>query len=324
MLHAALNSMSFMGFFRNIAFCAAALLAVSCSEGNGTSALRLGAMSSMDYVPFLVAEQKGIYDSLGVEVDIVRFYSANDRDAAFQSGNLDGTVIDLTGAVMQQAGGFGLKAVMNLDGFFTLVAGAETGVVSPSGLSGARMSVSRNTVIDYATDMMLEAGGVPSAAVVKDEISKIPLRLEMLLSGKTDACVLPDPFASMAVARGASALCTTSDLGISVTALVFSDKAIEERKEDISLLLKGYSLAVEYMASHPRSDWSDILVEWVGVPEDLAGSMTVPDYRSEIALPSEESVVSTVEWLHSRNLLPYGYDFRALCDSSFVSSFPVR
>jgi len=45
--------------------------------------LKIGAMSSMDYLPYVVAEKMGIYDSLGLEVEIVKFFSANDRDAAF-------------------------------------------------------------------------------------------------------------------------------------------------------------------------------------------------------------------------------------------------
>ncbi len=65
--------------------------------------LTIGVMSSMDYLPLAVAEREGYFKQEGIDVKIEKFYSANERDAAFQSGNIDGTVIDYTGAILQKA-----------------------------------------------------------------------------------------------------------------------------------------------------------------------------------------------------------------------------
>lgn len=298
------------------------VLAVSCagggSKGNapGTS-LRIGAMSSMDYLPYVVACDKGIYDSLGVDVEIVKFFSANDRDAAFQSGNVDGTVIDLTGAVMQQAAGTDLKVVMKHDGVFTLVARGDAGIESVAGLKGRNVAVSRNTVIEYSTDKMLQQADVDPAGVVKTEVNKIPLRLEMLRSGQTDACILPDPFAAMALADGGVSLGTTGDAGISVTATVLTGDALRNKAEAVSLLVEGYNLAVEYMRSHPVEQWQDIIVKDAGVPEALLPSVSLPEYMPA-ALPSADDVQSTVQWLESKALVPAGYDMSQLVDSTFA------
>lgn len=298
------------------------VLAVSCagggSKGNapGTS-LRIGAMSSMDYLPYVVACDKGIYDSLGVDVEIVKFFSANDRDAAFQSGNVDGTVIDLTGAVMQQAAGTDLKVVMKHDGVFTLVARGDAGIESVAGLKGRNVAVSRNTVIEYSTDKMLQQAGVDPAGVVKTEVNKIPLRLEMLRNGQTDACILPDPFATMALADGGVSLGTTGDAGISVTATVLTGDALRNKAEAVSLLVEGYNLAVEYMRTHPVEQWQDIIVKDAGVPEALLPSVSLPEYMP-VALPSAEDVQSTVQWLESKALVPAGYDMSQLVDSTFA------
>lgn len=298
------------------------VLAVSCagggSKGNapGTS-LRIGAMSSMDYLPYVVACDKGIYDSLGVDVEIVKFFSANDRDAAFQSGNVDGTVIDLTGAVMQQAAGTDLKVVMKHDGVFTLVARGDAGIESVAGLKGRNVAVSRNTVIEYSTDKMLQQAGIDPAGVVKTEVNKIPLRLEMLRSGQTDACILPDPFATMALADGGVSLGTTGDAGISVTATVLTGDALRNKAEAVSLLVEGYNLAVEYMRTHPVEQWQDIIVKDAGVPEALLPSVSLPEYMPA-ALPSADDVQSTVQWLESKALVPAGYDMSQLVDSTFA------
>ena len=58
----------------------------------------LGVMASVDYLPFAVALDKGIYDSLGLDLRLEHFFSPVERDAALQGGVLDGTVTDYTSA----------------------------------------------------------------------------------------------------------------------------------------------------------------------------------------------------------------------------------
>ena len=61
-------------------------------------ALSIGLMPDTDSVPFIVAREKGFFAEEGVEVTLQPFKSAMDRDAALQSGQLDGAVSDLLAA----------------------------------------------------------------------------------------------------------------------------------------------------------------------------------------------------------------------------------
>ena len=97
----------------------------SKSNKNGESdyQLNIGVMSSMDYLPLAIAQENGLFEKEGINVIIHKFYSANERDAAFQSSNLDGTILDYTGAAIQRAGGVNLKITSQCDGTFVLIAG---------------------------------------------------------------------------------------------------------------------------------------------------------------------------------------------------------
>ncbi|MDR2859591.1 MAG: ABC transporter substrate-binding protein [Mediterranea sp.] len=304
-------------------FCVALLFLSACtSTGTKTSSqltpIRLGAMSSVDYLPFIVAQKQGIYQSLGLEVDIIKFFSANDRDAAFQSGNVDGTVIDYTGAALQQAGGIGLGIVIKNDGYFYLIAGKKSGIDNISQLKNKNIAVSRNTVIEYATDQILSQASIAPENVNKPEINKIPIRLEMVQNGQIDATILPDPFASIAVNNGHKSVITTQELGISVTGTIFSTKALKEKGEEIKLLVKGYNQAVEYIRKHPRADWIQILIEDVGIPEHLAGNVVLPSY-TPAATPSPKDIMSTVNWLKTKNLVPDTYTGDTLVVAGYTS-----
>lgn len=276
--------------------------------------IRLGAMSSMDYLPFVVAEKLGMYDSLGLDLRIVKFFSANERDAAFQSGNIDGTVIDYTGAALQQANGIPLRIVMKNDGYFHLIAGKGKPIETLKDLKGKNIAVSRNTVIEYSTDQILAKAGISVSEINKPEINKIPLRLEMLRNGQIDASIFPDPFATIAIQDGHHSLITTRDLGISVTGTIFTEKSVTGKRKEIEVLIKGYNQAVDYMNRTSPSEWAGILVKDAGIPEALTGKVVLPKYEPA-TLPSEKDIRYTLEWLKSKKLISPDYRGELLIDT---------
>lgn len=301
--------------------CAVCVLLSSCNNKKERGEIytdlqpfKLGAMSSMDYLPFVVAKKQGIYDSLGLDLTIVKFFSANDRDAAFQSGHVDGTVIDYTGAALQHANGIPLGIVMENNGYFHLITGRSSRISSVDQLKEKNIAVSRNTVIEYSTDYILDKAFIPVNQVNKPEINKIPLRLEMLQNGQIDATILPDPFATIAMRNGHNSLITTKELGISVTGTMCTRKALNEKRKEIEVLIRGYNLGVEYLKKYPRSEWKQILIEDAGVPETMTGYIQLPEYK-EAKLPSTEDLKSTLIWLKNKKLIPEAYNGELLVDT---------
>ena len=293
---------------------------MSCSSRQSDSqlpSLRLGAMSSLDYIPYVVAQKVGIYDSLGLDLEIVKFFSANDRDAAFRSGQVDGTVIDYTGAAIQHAAGMDIALITRHDGYFEFM--AQPSIQGLEELKGKKIGVSRNTVIEYATDRMLASVGIKPEEVQKMEVNKIPLRMELMIAGEMDASIFPDPFISMSRTKGFKSLASTHEMGIYVTGSVFSRKSLDEKRASVELLLQGYNLAVDYMKAHPRSEWQQILVDDAMVPEEMAVTLPLPDYRPATT-PSPLDIKETIAWLHQKELVPDEYAGEGLVDSSFLPS----
>lgn len=290
---------------KKLLFVAIGLLLAACGgEEKKSEVLKVGAMSSLDYIPYVLAEKLGYTDSLGVDLEIVKFFSANDRDAAFRSGQVDGTVTDYTGAAIQHAAGMPLALVVKHDGYFEMM--AQPALESMADLKGKKVSVSRNTVIEYTTDKMLEAAGLLPEEVEKPEVNKIPLRMEMMVAGEVDASVFPDPFITISKAKGFVSLGSTRDLGISVIGTIFSQKALEEKGAAIKALLEAYNLAVDYINSHPREEWQEILIEDAGIPAELVNQVVLPTY-THAELPSQEEIDETIKWLKARELVPADY-----------------
>lgn len=300
---------------KSISFLLSLSLLLSCSAGkkknSETLKLTVGVMSSMDYFPLAVAQEKGYFAEQGVEVTLQKFYAPNDRDAALQSGNLDGTILDYTGGAIQRAGGILLQFTSQCDGTFALMAGKDSGIASINDLKGKNLAVSRNTVIDFCSDMALEKGGLSDADINKSEINKIPLRLEMLRNGKIDATMLPDPFASMAKQSGNTSILTMNELGFHVTGIAFHEKSIREKAEAIKKFYIAYNKAIEDIQMQLATDFRDLLIQEIGFSPETIDSVVLPCY-TKATLPQESDLSATLTWLKNRNLLTPDFDMQSL------------
>lgn len=300
-------------------------LLVSCTNknsktANNTNVLNIGVMSSMDYLPLAVAEANGLFEKEGVNVTIHKFYSANERDAAFQSGNLDGTILDYTGAAIQRAGGVELKVVSQCSGTFVMIAGKDSGINNIEELRGKRLAVSRNTVIDYCTDLVLQKANIPLDNIERVEINKIPLRLEMLRNGKIDATMLPDPFATIALQDGSRSIIDIQDMDVHITGIAFHEKVIEQKKEALKSFYDAYNQAVTLLNSEPASNFHSLLVSDIGFPKDLVSNIRLPFY-SIAQIPSKDDLEKVEEWLKTKNLVSTEFDITSLIASDLNTEY---
>lgn len=272
------------------------------------SKLTIGLMPDTDSIPFIIAAEHGYFAEEGVEVELVPFKSAMERDAALQSGNLDGAISDLLAVIFARSGGFAVHAVSYTDGNYNLVAGGNSGIAASADLRGKEIAISRNTIIEYVTDEILVANGIEEEDVSKVVIPQIPVRLEMLQSGNLAAAVLPEPMASVAVASGSRYVTGSGELGINPGVIVFSDTSIQEKEASIRAMYRAYNKAVNYLNNTPRTEYIDLVMEKSGFPAPARDALELKPYRSA-GMPAQKDVEEAVHWVKSKDLVgDYSYD----------------
>lgn len=295
--------------------------AFSCnSSGNKQQAeqtLKLGVMSSMDYLPLAIAQREGYFEKVGLDIQLQKFYSANERDAAFQSGNIDGTIIDFTGAILQKAGGIDLRLTSKCDAPFYIVAGSQSNINNLSELKGKQVAVSQNTVIDFIVDMALQSVNLNASEIKKVEINKIPVRFEMLRNNKIDATGLPNPFALMAQNEGDKILTSNDSLGFAITGIMFHQQSIDTKADLISKMYEAYNLGVDYISTHTAKDIEDILSKEFGFPPAIINGVKLPDY-THVELPAEKDIQATVDWLKKKSLIKDDFNPTELISGTFT------
>jgi NitT/TauT family transport system substrate-binding protein len=290
------------------------------SEGEAADAntepLRVAVLPITDVVPFYVAQDQGYYADNNVNVELIPVSSGAERDTVVQTGKADCELTDIHGVVLTNASdALQLRVISSArqatpeQAQFYLLSSPQSGIESPEELAGASIGISENTIIDYWTERMLTYAGVDPDQVNLTNTPQIPVRLELLLNGKLDAAVLPDPLAALAQLQGATVVLDDSQLPqVGVSVIACRQDAIQERGDDVKALLAAWDQAVEAINADP-AQFQDILIENTRVPEPLQGQYTLPQFPVQ-ALPSEAQVVDVVNWAMDRSLIeePLTYD----------------
>ena len=293
----------------------AALLLTGCGGTDSKQAakgdlkeLTIGVMPDTDSIPFLIAAQQGYFEQEGLKVNIEHFKSAMDRDAALQSGNLDGAVSDMLAVGFARDGGFDVRVTSLTDGSYKLIAGKNTTAQKAADLAGQDVAVSRNTIIEYVTDQILAHDGLTGDSINKVSIPKIPTRLEMLQNGKLAAATLPEPMASIAVHNGCRYITGSDELGINPGVIMFTQQATTDKKAEIQAMYRAYNKAVDYLNTTDRAEYIDAVIEASGFPAEAKEALRLPRY-SQATLPKESDVKDCLAWLVQKDLIHGNYSY---------------
>lgn len=281
------------------------------AEKKELQGIAIGLMPDIDSVPIIIAEEKGYFAEEGLKVDIQKFKSAMDRDAALQSGNLDGAISDMLAVAFAKAGGFDVKVTSYTDGTYKLIAGKGDGDVKPQDLAGKDVAVSKNTIIEYVTDRIIASQNMPEDSINKVVIPQIPTRLEMLQSGKLAAATLPEPMGSIAIANGCRFVTDSEEMGVNPGVMMFTAKAASDKKAELQAFYRAYNKAVNYLNEHPQDEYMDLVIEKSGFPDAAKAALKLPQYR-EAGLPAEKDVSECINWMVQKELIKQSYTYDEL------------
>jgi NitT/TauT family transport system substrate-binding protein len=264
-------------------------------------------MPDLTGLPFLVAEREGLFAARGVEVRLTVFKSALERTAALQAGLLDGCNADAVALVLARKGGFGMVAAFESPNRFSFVA-APGKPASLAAMSGARVGISRATVIEYLMDAMLShAGASPAQAI---DIPRIPDRLALLLQGGIDGAILPLPFDELARESGCAVIADSAALGIACDLFMFDERDLAKRPAAYKAMMAAISEAALRIDRDP-GPYRAILSEKLGFSEAQARSIAIPLFGAYRAMPLE-AIAEATRWALGKGLISEAYEPESL------------
>lgn len=287
---------------------AAPLPATGTAEGDATAELQplvIGMMPAVDSIPLIVAQSEGYFSDEGLDVTLELFRDQLYREASLQSERIDATISDLVNAIRSWSNGADYRALVNTQGLFALLTAPGSEVDSldqwPADGEAVKTGVIEDSVIFYTAERMLAAAGADPRQIEIIPTLQIPVRLELLLADELEAAVLPEPVARLAEGRGANAIVDSSILAETAGILIATGSAIEEKREELTALLRAYDRAVAAVNADPDA-YRQTIVEVAGFPPPVAGTMRIPTFLPA-AVPSRALVADVGAWMLERGLI---------------------
>jgi NitT/TauT family transport system substrate-binding protein len=275
---------------------------------SGPVTLKIAVIPVLEALPLYIAQNEGLFEERGLQVEFIPAASAPVRDQLIASGEADGminevltTMLNNREQVQVQIVRYARTATADAP-LFRILASAKSGITSAEGLKGVEIGVSQGTVIEYLTDRLLQAEGLSPDEIKTVAVPGISDRMALLESGELAAAMLPDPLSSLAVLQGAVvALDDTSHPEYSFSTITFRKAVIDQNPQAISAFLEAMEEAVTMINADPNR-WDALLSEQNLVPAPLLGTFQLPRFATA-GVPSQAQWNDVLAWAKEKGLL---------------------
>lgn len=268
-----------------------------------------------DSLPCHVAEEKGYFKEIGLDVTYVPIASAIDRDQLMQAGRIDGmlTEMSITAGFNKDKPRIKILQIarmpMGEHALFTILVKPKSKVKSLQDLAGVPIGVSVHTIIEYVTDSLMKEAGVPTDKILSKSVPSIPERFQLLMQGHIEAAVMPEPLATAAIQAGAVKVASDASYPFySASVLGFSNEALTKKEKEVEAFLFAWNRAAEEINKNPEAFRSTLMAK-VRIPPDVQKTFPIPTFPVA-EIPSKAQWDDVIAWMLAKKLLtaPLGYE----------------
>lgn len=286
---------------------AAVLTLALVTSAQADTKIRFGILPVLDTLPLQVAAKDGLFADQGLDVELVRFNSALERDTAMQAGQLDGYFGDIIATYLLIDRN--VPMYIALTSWRTRPGFPMFGIArSPANqdrplkeMEGTSLGYSRSTIMEYLADKISEKMGLPEDYFSRVEIKKMPIRLQMLMTDQVDSALLPEPLLTLAEFKGGSVLVTAENLNMPLTVLCLHRQFFDGGADVYIRFLTAYKEAVRRLAKTPEA-YRQLMAETCRIPKPLVDRFPIYPYPAP-ELPSASELDDVQRWMLEKGLL---------------------
>ena len=209
-------------------------------------AFKIAVTPTLDCLPFFLAKEQGIFDTLGVDVSLKCKDAQMDCDEAMRSGQIECMVSDLMRTERLRKEGVQLQYLGATNAYWQMIGNRKARIMDIKSLGDKMVAMSRYSATDYLATLGIDSVK-PSNPVFRIQVNDVRVRLMMLLNNEMDAVMLPEPQASWARHNNHPVLMDSRDKDIRLGVIAANSRrtADTRRQQQLSLLIKGYEMACD-------------------------------------------------------------------------------
>lgn len=239
---------------------------------------RITVNSWVGFGPIFVAQEKGIFEKNGLNVEIIKIEEASDRRAALMSGRVDivGSSLDDLAVTLSQ----GIDAVAISYADFSNGADAiisKKGITSLDTLKNLPIAVQPGFVNHFFLLYVLDKNGVPI-----DDLNLVPMEPDdagaAFISGQIDVAVTWEPHISKAKnsKTGCNILASSREYPEAILDLFTADrKWLDANETEVKAFRDSWDQALDYIQENPKEAYGiigkEVALEPAVVEEMMSG-----------------------------------------------------
>jgi NitT/TauT family transport system substrate-binding protein len=266
-------------------------------------------------LPFWVAAQEGIFDELGLEVEIVTFASSRDMLSAMVADEVQGASLSMLSVSQLTLGGVETLAVSRLaPSRGAVVSSPNSGITSLEELSGVPVAAAQESLEEFILYKALTGVGIDESDIELEAVADLRARPQLLMADQIKASTMPWTLSSVMEQDGAHVLLSESDM-VDFTSTVLGMRADWLMQDDAGMtvvaLLEAWNRGAMAINENPEA-YSELLIEKANLPEGSIENYKMQVY-SMAALPDQAQVEEILQWAY-RN----GYAERVIDYLDFI------
>ena len=207
-------------------------------------ALKIAVLPTEDSEPILLADSLGLFEKMGVVVHLRKYGALSECRYALKKKMVEGAVIDsVLGGVVAKDDATDLTYGRNTSLTLKLVTAKKSRILRQEQLADKIIAADSRGASKLLAQRLKEELGKKRVFIVQCEDVKV--RYQMLTAGNVDGALLPEPYASMAVKKGANVLKEYPDYKPGVIA--FRSKAIADKRirQQYDRFIAAYDMACD-------------------------------------------------------------------------------
>lgn len=300
-----------------------------------TLSTSLGLVTWVGLTPFYIAQEKGFFKELGINLEIKDFILSADSLAAFAAGNLRGLAPVTSEAMLLAANGVDFQVVLVED----ISVGAD-GILARNSINnikefqGKEIAVDQGSVSHFFLLQVLNEFGLSAA-----DVTLVPMpadkAAEAYQTGQVEIAVTYAPYLDQAnnAQKDGRVIYNSSQMPTAIADLyVFERKFIESDPQAVSAFVKGIFKGLDFLKTN-RQEALAIAAKALDIsPEELDESLKLlqlPDVEMNLEMlgnPSSEryllkTMQNMTEFLKQQNQINRVPELSALLAPQFVQAF---
>lgn len=279
------------------------MLTAACGTDSGTSGeatsedapndhegpVRMNSTGSAEELVMWIADEEGIFEDHGLEVEISDVAGAGLTPLALTNEEVDLGIQTAPDFLQADEQGLGLTATVGLsvnqpdNPRLFVVAGEDSGIDSPADLEGARIGTpSRGGSFEVSTVQLLSDQGIDTDTIDWVEVP-FGQASSSLASGSVDAVTTSITLRGRLVGEGHSVVLDLSEFGsdVLVTFLTARQQWAERNPEIVESVRASLDEAAEFAEEDPERA-AEIIADRTQLPPDVASEIPLPNSRTEI------------------------------------------